>query len=75
MTVKVKNKLPELSPEELKDINGGSTNSASMTLSSSTDSLVSMDFEWRQGDMSRSWKISAGNNVDINLQAFGNKVS
>lgn len=73
MTVKVKTKkLGQLSADELAAINGGTTTTASMTMSSSADSLLSLNFEWQQGDQSRSYKISAGNNIDLNVGAYGN---
>jgi hypothetical protein len=68
-----KQNLQPLNSEELAMVNGGaSTNSASMTMSSSADSLVSMEFNWQQGDNYRDYKISAGNGIHADLNAFAN---
>lgn len=70
MKVKVKNPmLRQLDDAELKAINGGA--SASMTMSSSADSLLSMEFQWQQGDRSKDYKISAGNDINFDLTAYG----
>ncbi len=64
--------LQELDAADLQTINGGATNGASMTISSSADSLVSMEFKWQQGDNYRDYKLSAGNGIHVNLDAFAN---
>nr|WP_067055162.1 hypothetical protein [Mucilaginibacter sp. L294] len=61
-----------LNADELRDINGGTAIGASMTLSSGTDSLLSIEFKWRQGGRSRDYKLSIGNDIDFNLNAYGN---
>jgi hypothetical protein len=75
MTVKVKTPvLQTLDAAELKETNGGTSDSASasMTMSSNADSLLSMEFHWQQGDRSRDYKISAGNNINFDVNAYGN---
>ncbi|MDN3582074.1 hypothetical protein [Mucilaginibacter flavus] len=64
--------LQELAPVDLQAINGGAANGAGMTMSSSADSLVSMEFKWQQGDNYRDYKLSAGNGIHVNLDAFAN---
>jgi bacteriocin-like protein len=68
------NSFRPLNTEELQQINGGSAGEASMTMSSGANSLLSMDFEWQQGDMSRSYKIAVGQDVHFNVGAYGNSV-
>ncbi|MFD0751883.1 hypothetical protein ACFQZS_17145 [Mucilaginibacter calamicampi] len=71
----VKNKkqnLRQLDAAESTEINGGTTNSASINMSSSTDSLLSIEFNWQQGDSSKSYKVEAGKDVDVNLNVYGN---
>lgn len=64
--------LQLLNAEEVKQINGGSAdNSAGMTLSSSANSLLSIEFKWQQGDNYRDYKLDVGKNVNINLGVFG----
>ena len=74
MSVKKRNDIRGLSTEESRNINGGNNeSSASMSMTSGTDSLLSMEFKWQQGDNYKEYKISAGNDVDLNLNAYGNK--
>ena len=69
MSLSKRAKYRALTADELQKTNGGAT--ASMTMSSSADSLVSMDFEWQNGDQSRSYKIEAGKDIALNLNLFG----
>jgi len=76
MPVKTKNNsFRQLNDEVLKQINGGAANSGSISMTSGAGSLLSMDFEWHQGDMSKSFKIEVGQNIDFNLNAFGNSIT
>ncbi|SDF44013.1 bacteriocin-type signal sequence-containing protein [Mucilaginibacter pineti] len=61
-----------LNADELKNINGGTTEGASMTLTSGADSLLSIEFKWQHGGHLRDYKLSVGNNIDFNLNAYGN---
>ncbi|OOQ58757.1 hypothetical protein [Mucilaginibacter pedocola] len=75
-TTKHKNLRP-LNAAELMETNGGSsqTGSASISMSSSADSLLSIQMEWQQGDHYRMYKVEAGKDIDFNLSAWGNGVS
>ncbi|QXV65982.1 hypothetical protein INP83_02485 [Mucilaginibacter sp. 21P] len=64
--------LRELNSDEIATINGGATDGASMSLSSSADSLLSIEFNWQQGNNSRSYKLSAGNNIEADLNLLFN---
>lgn len=64
--------LQPLSAAELAATNGGASDGASMTMTSSTNSLVSMEFKWQQGNNYRDYKLSAGNGIHVNLDAFAN---
>lgn len=70
MTVNTKKPvLQKLDDAELNEINGGS--SANMTMSSGTGSLLSMEFQWQDGNRSKDYKISAGNDISLDLTAYG----
>jgi len=65
--------LCELSHTEMVNISGGSADGASMAISSNANSLLSIGFNWQQGDSSRSYKVSVGNDIHADLNLFLNR--
>lgn len=61
----------------MQAINGGSDNSSTTNvgINIGTDSLLSMDYSWTQGDRHYEMHLSAGNDVYTNFNAFGNQTS
>ncbi|WP_114937509.1 hypothetical protein [Mucilaginibacter endophyticus] len=64
--------IRELSVAELTTVNGGAANGASMSLSAGTDSLLSIEFKWQQGDNYQDYKLEAGKGINLNFDAFLN---
>lgn len=65
--------MRDLTPEELTHISGG-TDGASMGLNIGTDSLLSLEFKWQQGDNYHDYKLEAGKGLSLNLDAFVNGI-
>jgi len=64
----------ELSPQELQETCGGADSSgSSFGLSSSTDCLLSLNYEWQQGDRSHQWNLEVGKNVHADVNLLNNK--
>ena len=64
----------ELTLQELQETCGGATTSSnSFNLSSSTDCLLSLNYEWQQGDKSYQWNLEVGKNVNANLNLLNSK--
>gem|GEM_PF-4742050 len=55
----------------MQEIYGGSNeaSSHSLNISTGTDALLSLNYEWSQGDKSYKWNLEVGKNVhaDVNL--------
>jgi hypothetical protein len=65
---------PELNLQELQDINGGSNASANtLSISTGTDALLSLNYEWSQGDKGYEWSLEVGKDVNADIDLFSNR--
>lgn len=61
----------ELNLQELQEISGGSdTSTNNFNVSTGTSALLSLNYEWSQGDKSYQWKLEVGKDVHANLGLF-----
>lgn len=65
----------ELSLLELQETYGGNTSGTNIGIDSSTDTLLTLNYEWHQGDKSYEWKLEIGKNVHANVDIFSNRIS
>lgn len=68
--------MKTLTPKEMQEINGGGLFQAngattSFSLSSSTDSLITLTFERNYNNHYSKTILSIGNNINLNLNGFG----
>jgi len=71
--------MENLSEKELKTINGGrifngNTGASSISLTATTDSLLSISFTRSDGDYKNTTTLSIGNNIGLNLGLLGQKL-
>ena len=61
--------MKTLTAQELTEINGGSTFVGNISLTSSTDSLLSLTIESTYGNRHEKTTIAVGNDIDLSLLA------
>lgn len=64
----------ELNLREMQETYGGSDfSSNSLNISTGTDALLSLNYEWSQGDKSYEWNLEVGKNVSTDVNLFNNR--
>ena len=63
--------MKTLTAQELKEINGGNALVGNISLTSNTNSLLSLTFESTYGNRKEQTTISVGNDINLNLLLGG----
>ena len=63
--------MKTLTAQELKEINGGNALGGNISLTSNTNSLLSLTFESTYGNRKEQTTISVGNDINLNLLLGG----
>jgi len=67
--------MENLTEKEMIAIGGGTKSGISLSVTSNTESLLSLTFETAFGDQRRSTTLSVGNNINLDLGSWLNTYS